>query len=275
MSSRMTSISHTVDSPFQIRPVLLHPWSRVSFDCFLFYCTAFSGGCFLRTSQTSNNPHPRMFHQLTCASFFNLRSWIILATPLTMFASVGVLSFVLPIFGMAQTITHISQVPAITDLPCLSQKLVQAFTELRHANCPQPSPLSYASCLCLQSTNALSISSSMSFWGSIYCNDRSSIDSSMAMGVFSSYCDLASKDTAGSTTASSSTSVTSSTSAPNCECYSSCLNIFYSNYVQISATQLRQQLLSRKQPSLLRQSSHPAPTSVTIPRLAIHQATME
>jgi len=102
--------------------------------------------------------------------------------------------FLLPVLSSAQTITHISQITAITDLPCLSQKLIQAFTGLRYSNCPQPSPLSYGSCICLQSTNVWTVSSSMSFWGSLQCADRSSIDSSMAMDIFSSYCDLAVKD---------------------------------------------------------------------------------
>lgn len=116
---------------------------------------------------------------------------------LTMFPLV-VLSilFSFPIACIAQQITHISQVPSITDLPCLSQKLVQAYTQLRYANCPQKTPQAYASCLCLQPTNVASVQSSMAFWGSLDCADRSSVDSSMAMGVFTLYCNLAMKEEA-------------------------------------------------------------------------------
>lgn len=104
--------------------------------------------------------------------------------------------FSFPIACIAQQITHISQVPSITDLPCLSQKLVRAYTKLRYANCPQKSPQVYASCLCLQPTNVASVQSSMSFWGSLNCADRSSVDSSMAMGIFTLYCNLAMKEEA-------------------------------------------------------------------------------
>lgn len=104
--------------------------------------------------------------------------------------------FSFPIACIAQQITHISQVPSITNLPCLSQKLVKAYSRLRYANCPQKTPQVYASCLCLQPTNVASVQSSMSFWGSVNCADRSSIDSSMAMGIFTSYCNLAMKEEA-------------------------------------------------------------------------------
>lgn len=104
--------------------------------------------------------------------------------------------FSFPIACMAQQITHISQVLSITNLPCLSQKLVQAYTQLRYANCPQKTPQVYASCLCLQPTNVASVQSSMSFWGSLNCADRSSVDSSMAMGIFTLYCNLAMKEEA-------------------------------------------------------------------------------
>lgn len=220
---------------------------------------------FLRTFQIAREYPGRSFQFTIYLSLIFLHEGLS-ATAFMMFTSLSLLSFILlPILCTGQTVTHISQVPAITDLPCLSQKLVQAYTELRHANCPQPSPLSYASCLCLQPTNSLSISSSMSFWGSFYCADRSSIDSSMAMGVYSSYCDLALKDVAGSTAASSSASTTSSTSVSSCEHPSTCLKFSYSEIHTDSST--RASNIASATPAVTaitaQKTAVPAPTVVT------------
>ncbi|KAI9054946.1 hypothetical protein LZ554_002089 [Drepanopeziza brunnea f. sp. 'monogermtubi'] len=95
---------------------------------------------------------------------------------------------------MAQTVTHITQISILSDLPiCLSTAVELVYEGLRTSACPQTNPSSAASCLCLKTVNSEAISMSMSIYVAIMCagisgkeGDTENLSSGLA--VFSEYC---------------------------------------------------------------------------------------
>ncbi|EKD18678.1 hypothetical protein MBM_02920 [Drepanopeziza brunnea f. sp. 'multigermtubi' MB_m1] len=95
---------------------------------------------------------------------------------------------------MAQTVTHITQIAILSDLPlCLSTAVELVYDGLRTSACPQTNPSSAASCLCLKTVNSEAISMSMSIYVMIMCagisgkaGDTENLSSGLA--VFSEYC---------------------------------------------------------------------------------------